>query len=270
VVAVTFLGAITAAAQIPNAGFEQWTAGNPDGWMSNNIPPVATPVSQSSNRHGGSFSAQAEVVNALGSPYPPVLWSQFPVSQRHATLTFWVEFTSVGGDGASVEVLLYNNQAPIGAGFGETFQSQPWELVTIDIEYFTTEIPDSCIIYFVVASDTGDPHVGSTARIDDLAFVGIVGVDDTEQQPLAFGLDQNYPNPFNPSTTIKFQTQKSGFVSLRVYDILGREAAVLVNGEMETGEHTVRFDASNLPSGVYFYRLTAGGSSISKRMMLVK
>jgi len=261
-----------AVAQIPNPGFEQWTAGNPDGWYANNIPGFAVPVTQSSNRHSGSFSAQAEVVSFSGSPYPPYLVSVFPVSQRHANLTFWVEFTSLSGDGAVVEVLLYNNQTPIGAGYGETYESNPWELVTIPIGYFSTEIPDSCYIWFFVIGDSlgNDPHVGSMARIDDLAFSGVVSVQGTGREPLAFKLGQNYPNPFNPSTEIGFQIAEFGFVSLKVFDLLGREVAELVNNELYAGEHTIKFDASNLPSGVYFYRLTAGGQSVSKRMVFLK
>ena len=262
-----------AVAQIPNVGFEQWTSGNPDGWFANNAPGFAVPVTQSSNRHSGSFSAQAEVVSAPGFPfYPPVLSSVFPVSQRHANLTFWVEFTSVSGDGAGVAVWLYNNQTQIALGVGETFESNPWELVTIPIDYFSTEIPDSCYIYFFVTGDSlgGDPHVGSVARIDDLAFSGVVSVQGTGREPLAFKLGQNYPNPFNPSTEIGFQIAEFGFVSLKVFDLLGREVAELVNNELYAGEHTIKFDASNLPSGVYFYRLTAGGQSVSKRMVFLK
>jgi len=261
-----------ADAQIPNPGFEQWTAGNPDGWYANNIPGFFVTVTQSSNRHSGSFSAQLAVVDFGGSPISPFLFSVFPVSQRHATLTFWVEFTSLSGDGAAVEVLLYNNQTPIGAGYGETFASQPWELATVDIDYFSTEIPDSCYIWFFVTGDSlgNDPHVGSAARIDDLAFSGVVSVQGTDQQPLGFKVSQNYPNPFNPSTEIGFQIAEFGFVSLKVFDLLGREVAELVNNELHAGEHTVKFDASNLPSGVYFYRLTADGQSITKRMLLLR
>lgn len=272
-----------AVAQIPNPGFEQWTAGNPDGWFTNNIPTFAVPVTQSSTRHSGSFSAQAEVVSAPGFPfYPPVLSSVFPVSQRHATLTFWVEFTSVGGDGAGVAVWLYNNQTQIALGVGETFESNPWELVTIPIDYFSTEIPDSCYIYFFVTGDSlgGDPHVGSVARVDDLAFSGVVSVQGTDREPLAFKLGQNYPNPFNPSTEIEFEiadystkdgsTSDGGLVSLKVFDLLGREVATIVNERMSPGRHTRSFKADGLPSGVYFYRLTAGGQSVSKRMVLLK
>ncbi len=86
--------------------------------------------------------------------------------------------------------------------------------------------------------------------------------------PEGFALEQNYPNPFNPTTGIRFQTSGISPVRLAVYDILGREVAVLVNGRVAAGTHEVRFDASKLSSGVYFYRLTAGGYTATKAMVL--
>jgi hypothetical protein len=83
-------------------------------------------------------------------------------------------------------------------------------------------------------------------------------------------LEQNYPNPFNPSTVIGFQLSVAGQATLKVYDVLGREVATLVNGTMAAGSHSVTFDASNLTSGVYIYKLEAGGMSMTKRMTLVK
>jgi len=85
-----------------------------------------------------------------------------------------------------------------------------------------------------------------------------------------FALDQNYPNPFNPSTQIRFALRASGLARLTVYDVLGREVAVLVNGTLAAGAHSVTFDASNLTSGVYMYKLEAGGMTQTKRMTLVK
>jgi len=85
-----------------------------------------------------------------------------------------------------------------------------------------------------------------------------------------FALAQNYPNPFNPSTQIRFALRASGLARLTVYDVLGREVAVLVNGALPAGAHSVTFDASNLTSGVYMYKLEAGGMVMTKRMTLVK
>lgn len=85
-----------------------------------------------------------------------------------------------------------------------------------------------------------------------------------------FILSQNYPNPFNPSTKIKYQIPNSGYVSLKIYDILGKEVAVLVNEEQPSGSHEINLDASNLTSGIYFYRLTTNNFTEIKRMVLIK
>ena len=92
----------------------------------------------------------------------------------------------------------------------------------------------------------------------------------TGNAPAGYSLSHNYPNPFNPSTTIKFELPKSSVVRLSVYDILGREVAVLVNERREAGVYEVKFDGSNLASGVYFYRLTAGDFVSTKRMLVLR
>ena len=93
-----------------------------------------------------------------------------------------------------------------------------------------------------------------------------------EQRPVArtFTLMQNYPNPFNPTTVISFQLPARTFVTLKVYDILGREVAQLISGEMTAGEHAVTFDGSRLASGMYFYRLSSGSNIVTKKMLMVK
>lgn len=88
--------------------------------------------------------------------------------------------------------------------------------------------------------------------------------------PDDYSLTQNYPNPFNPSTLIRFSIGKTGFTTLKLYNVLGKEVAALVNGELETGPHEITFDASNLPSGTYLYTLTSGDYSETRKMMFLK
>jgi hypothetical protein len=88
--------------------------------------------------------------------------------------------------------------------------------------------------------------------------------------PDQFELHQNYPNPFNPSTAISYQLTSAAFVTIKVFDALGQEVATLENEERQSGVHTVRWDGSRSPSGVYFYQLTAGGLRASKTMVLLK
>ena len=101
--------------------------------------------------------------------------------------------------------------------------------------------------------------------------VTAIAMDDGKGNiPGAFLLDQNYPNPFNPSTTITYELPKTTVVGLRVYDLLGREVSVLVNEKRNAGVHEVTFDAVGLSSGVYFYRLQAGGFTQTRKLCLIK
>jgi enterochelin esterase family protein len=85
-----------------------------------------------------------------------------------------------------------------------------------------------------------------------------------------FILYQNYPNPFNPVTNIGFRISDFGFVSLKVYDVIGREVASLVSENLIPGEYTYRWETRELPSGVYFYRLRAGSFEKTRRMLLIR
>ena len=97
-----------------------------------------------------------------------------------------------------------------------------------------------------------------------------VGVNDPVNTVNSFALSQNYPNPFNPSTMINYSLPQRNNVSLKIFDLLGREVANLVNETQEAGSHSVSFNASKLTSGVYIYTLRTGNNSMSKKMMLLK
>jgi hypothetical protein len=97
------------------------------------------------------------------------------------------------------------------------------------------------------------------------------GVEGGEPQiPLAFDLRQNSPNPFNPATSISFVLPSRVYARLTVYDLLGREVATLVDGELRAGEHVARFETGGRASGIYLYRLEAGAYSATRRMLMMK
>ncbi|TSA23145.1 T9SS C-terminal target domain-containing protein [bacterium] len=102
-------------------------------------------------------------------------------------------------------------------------------------------------------------------------FSLVTAVEETRDGiPTGFALEQNYPNPFNPTTTISYSVPKTSFVELKVYDLLGRTVATLVNSEQAAGTHTVGFDAKGLSSGVYMYTMKAGDFTATKSLVLVK
>ena len=119
-----------------------------------------------------------------------------------------------------------------------------------------------------------DPGVGNYLFMNNN---GVTAVAGREAHPYGFKLLQNYPNPFNSETAITYlvpdqqqQPPGHGKTRLMIFDLAGREVATLVNRQEPPGEYTVHFDASNLPSGVYFYRLHAAGKVMAKRMILMK
>jgi len=99
----------------------------------------------------------------------------------------------------------------------------------------------------------------------------VTGIGDGNNNlPKEFILLQNYPNPFNPSTEISYSIPQTNFVSLKIYDVLGKEIATLVNEEKSIGNYTVEFSASNLSSGIYFYRMQAGSFTDTKKFILLR
>jgi hypothetical protein len=121
----------------------------------------------------------------------------------------------------------------------------------------------------VITVYSNDPH-------DTLKNVVITRQIATEAKielpfhPIQYDLKQNYPNPFNSSTTIPFSISDRSFISINIYDVLGRIVAVLVAGNLEPGVYHSKWDANNVPSGIYFYRLKSSQVSISKKMILLK
>jgi Secretion system C-terminal sorting domain/FG-GAP-like repeat len=131
---------------------------------------------------------------------------------------------------------------------------------------------DSLVISWTVQTQDSRAAIAFSMDTLSVTFVNdiLVGVDD-QTIPNKFYADQNYPNPFNPSTTIKFGLPAESVVDLRIYDVLGREVRSIVNGQsLKAGTYSYVFDASNIASGTYIYRLTTGNNVVTKKMLLLK
>jgi hypothetical protein len=140
------------------------------------------------------------------------------------------------------------------------------------ITFSTSDAPDTVAVIFGLLPDaTYDFRVAARNEIGSGQFTTPVSATDIQSDwAYETALLGNFPNPFNPSTVIRYELSISGNVRLAVYDILGREVAVLAEGNNAAGSHQVRFDAANLASGLYVYRLEAGGRVFTKTLMLVK
>ncbi len=271
---------ISSHAQIPNAGFEQWTAGQPDGWFTSNIVTIAAPITQSSTKHSGSSALRGEVLAYYGYPYGPIAIAGadaggFPVSQRHASLTGYYQFSPVSGDELEIVVVAYINDEAIGAStFTTTNAAASYTQFTTNMEYIDGRVPNMCDIMITIAGPYGDDyHTGSVILIDDLAFSGTTAVDEYNaqaQMPERFALGQSYPNPFNPSCVIEYSVPEISQVSVRVFDIMGREITTLFQGVNVPGIHKVQFQPDQLPGGLYFYQMTAKSLKSGKTFSEVK
>jgi hypothetical protein len=140
----------------------------------------------------------------------------------------------------------------------------------------TTSADAAGSVYAVDVDGDGDMDVLSASRDDNKITwyenLLIVGIDDNNflDVPVQFRLYNNYPNPFNPTTTISFSIPELSLVTLKVYDVLGNEIITLVNEEKPTGSYEVEFDAKELVSGIYFYKLQTGDYTNTKKMILFK
>jgi Secretion system C-terminal sorting domain len=260
----------TSLAQIPNAGFENWTDGVPDGgWQVTNVPGLAT-ITQSTSAHGGSYALEGTTASLYGQAIPAAATIAFPFTQRPGNFGGFYKFSSVGGDSFSVTVGFSKNGTGIGGYTVILREASSYTQFILPILWVSGDSPDTCIVGF---QTIGHPsfHEGTTFYVDDISFDAATGIEPAPKNlPAKFALDQNFPNPFNPTAAIRFTVPSSGFVSLKVYDVLGKEVRTLVNKVEQPGSHEVRFDATGLPSGIYFYRLRQGTYMATRKLAVLK
>ncbi len=132
---------------------------------------------------------------------------------------------------------------------------------------------------YVVQSTVGQAAIGVMSDQSHIAEIGfwfqwvgvVVGIEDAEATiPLEFWLGQNYPNPFNPVTMLEFSVPERSQVTLRLYDVVGREVKTLVDREMEPGFHEAALHANGLASGIYYCRMSAGSYVNTRKLVLIK
>ena len=159
---------------------------------------------------------------------------------------------------------------PLGGERAFSGNSNGWQQEIFDLSGITN-LNDNIVISFQFGVDNIVTSRGWF--LDNLSCDGLGWIPLSVKEnnlPTKFSLKQNFPNPFNPKTKIKYEIVKSGFVNLKVFDILGREIKTLVNENKNVGTYEIDFDANNLNSGIYFYKLTTNNFSEMKKMILVK
>ena len=188
-------------------------------------------------------------------------WHQFSIQSGYRY------FMDGCNSGMDVYIIPYNQLSNFNSG--NTFQYYTAYSGTNDASqpgFYEINLPNGNY-FLAVRNFTGSPQT----LVYNTEIWRLVGITELNSEiPERFKLSQNYPNPFNPETKINFDIVNSGFVKLKVYDMLGKEVATLVNENLSAGSYETNFDGSNLTSGIYFYRLEAGDFSEVKRMMLIK
>lgn len=162
-----------------------------------------------------------------------------------------------------VDTAVENTNLNVAIGSG-LFQFRKWT----NEEFVTTIIMGTDLTDVLKKKSDAEAIYQDNFQVPDSLYTFVRG--ESQDLPAGYFLSQNYPNPFNPSTTITYRLLYGSFVTVKVYDVLGREVRTLVNTRQSAGIHTVSFEGRGLPSGVYFYRLEAGNYREAKKMILMK
>lgn len=210
---------------------------------------------------GAVIDAELGVDNITAAADPlPVELISFNAFQNNNTIGLnWVTASEINNHGFEIERKFYNNI------------ESDWRIIGFKEGYGTTSEQKT---YSFTDDISGLNAEKAAYRLKQIDFNGSFSYSDIiyveNVIPLTFNLAQNYPNPFNPSTNIKFNLPKDEFVSLKIYNSLGKEVSVIINETTTAGNYVVPFNASELSSGIYYYQLSAGNFSSTKKMLLLK
>ena len=270
--------------QILNAGFEDWSngpTGSPDYWLSTGS------VVQWVASHSGSSAVKGTVVqNGMFETLPALQAGDggtgFSINSQptalHGYFVFKPASQSFYRDTLTIDVKVWQNDpvngdTVIGAGsFSQDSTLDEYREFVANIAYTSSGTPDKITIAVGIGRHNFATP-GSYFLLDDLFLEPTVGVQNRKDDiPGTYTLSQNYPNPFNPTTTINFALPHAEFTTLAIFDVLGKEVARLVNGELTAGQHSVSWTApqAGISSGTYYYQLRSGKHLQSKKLILAK
>jgi hypothetical protein len=179
--------------------------------------------------------------------------------------TGWTTAVSTGDFRACTSDLISGKYYFFGSNVGTIIDLNTYQVTNIPLGGISGGVITSALLYgtnIFVGTETGGVF---RAQLSTLT-----SVNEEKELPNDFSLSQNYPNPFNPTTTIAFSLPSKSYVSLKIFDALGREVSVLVSEEMTAGTYSKQWNANSLPSGVYFYRLQAGSLTETKKLTLLR
>lgn len=265
---------LTTTAQVPNAGFENWTAGDPDGWTTSNAFPISlVNVTQSTDFHTGSFALRGDVVNFGGAPIGPVVQSGpggtgFAISERYLSFECYYKFAPLGGDRFAVNVNLTKGGVPIAVGAVALPASvSTYTHLIVPINYTTSDVPDLAIIQLSINGPTTgiDLHVGSQMLVDDLSLTMVSGIGNLPEGELS---GKCYPNPASGPMTISLNENPGGDGLLKICDVHGKEVKTVTNPTYQEHGCLFRLSVEDLPAGLYFYFLSGRDNHCCGKFMV--
>jgi hypothetical protein len=274
-IVVFICGLNTIFAQIPNPGFENWIAGEPEGWSTSNAPGAGlVNITQTSDEHGGSFALQGDVVNFFGTPMGPIIQTGpggggFPIAEAYQAVELYYKFTPVGGDKFSVNIAFEKDGNPIAQGAvaipttvtGYTFLSVP-------MTYSIVDLPDNAIIQISITGPVSgsDYHIGSVMYVDDLSFPSTTGICDTPVKGIAGNC---YPNPASGIVNIPINENLSGELNLRVFNNCGKEVKSITCHQQD-GNEIIQSSVENLSNGLFLYSIDGQGKHFSGKFYVCR
>jgi hypothetical protein len=232
------------------------------GWGTTTSQSFSPPTSFTESPTGNYGNTQTRTMTLVN----PINTAANPVN----ILSYYVRYDIEPLDNAYIQVSSNNgtNWVSVKYYYG---QQLSWKQEVLDITELANSSAQMKIRFIIVTnrSVAADGIYIDNIKIQNYQDV-LTGVSGNGEVPNKFSLEQNYPNPFNPVTTIKYQLPKSGNVKLTIFDALGKIVKTLVNEDQPAGSYEMKFNASELSSGVYFYKIESGDFKDIKKMMLIK
>ncbi len=263
----------TLPAQIPNAGFENWTNGEPNSWTSNNMPGVATMVYQNNDAHGGAWAALLSVEDVFGNPFPGLIncggagGPGFPIPQAYNSLSFYYKSSLSGTDDLISSIVIYDAGGnPIGGGGSATSANATvYTLVSAPITYFGGTAASKATITLSIGLGGGGT-IGSNVSIDDVAFSMGTGV--AEINDAGISLCSPSPNPASGIALVPFTLDRTTVADIRIFDLNGRLVQNVLNQQLSAGNYKAEVNADALSSGVYTIVLRAADQVLQSKLVV--
>lgn len=251
-----------ALAQIPNASFENWTAGDPNQWFTGNNPPTMIFTTQDNNAHAGNSAARCDVLDIYGFAFSSILalgseGTGVNTAIAPEAVHGWYIANLDSGDIIYVSIGMWESNNYTGAGVAILNSTNVYKEFIANV-YYISGIPngDSLGIFFLMAPDSNSQsvHTASYFIVDDLAFGLPTGIGDVNNGSFP-GLETISPNPCTDEAQIIYNMVVSGKTDLSIYDLNGRMVKSVVNEQQTPGRYKAYADLSDLPAGTYICRL---------------